>query len=95
MRRQAVGVDNGCDRIRRVVKAVHELEPEGDQQSDPQQHERANGNRWRIGHVDIADQAIQDIANAHGQQNREDDHPGGVRLAIKTGTRGKRVGNSV
>ena len=40
IRRQRTGIDDGCDCVRGVVKAVDELEAERDQQRDEEQQER-------------------------------------------------------
>jgi hypothetical protein len=47
-----VGVDDGCDRVRGVVEAVDELEPERDQQGDAEQDVRKGATFAHHGKVD-------------------------------------------
>ncbi len=51
--RQGVGVDHGGDCVGRVMKAVDELEAQGDQQRYAQQHERGPGGDHRAHVVNV------------------------------------------
>lgn len=53
VRRQGVGIDDGRDRVRSVMKAIHKLESEREQQSDGEQevgkYGRPRADRCRAG----------------------------------------------
>jgi hypothetical protein len=83
-------VDDGRDRIRRVMEAVDELEPERDQQRNSEQNERADGNWRRMGGIDIGEQTVQCVADADGQQNNKDHTTRDVRPGVEVGSRGQR-----
>src|SRR5919204_2943746 len=51
--RQGVRIDDRCDRVCRVVKAVDELEAEGDQQCDKEQQVWQKGRDSRAARTDI------------------------------------------
>ena len=51
-------------------KPLTNSKPERDQQRDPQQHERADRNRRRMGGIDVGEQTVQRVADADGQQDQ-------------------------
>ena len=70
--RQAVSIDDGGNRVGGVVKAVHELEAQGNQQRQAQQQERTNSQRGRPGRIHIGDDAADGEPEAkHDQANKD------------------------
>jgi hypothetical protein len=79
LRRQAVRINDGGDGVGGVVEAVDELEAERDQQCNAQQHKRADRKRRRLRGADIAEEAVQRVADAKREQDGEDHRAADVR----------------
>ncbi len=86
--RHRMGVDDRRDRVRGVVKPVHELEAERDQQRHAQQHEGQHGRGAHAAprHVDV--EAIGDEKQPESQDSPEDERRPQVEAAIELGTTG-------
>jgi hypothetical protein len=83
-------IDDGSDGIRRVVKAVDELESERDEQRDAEQNVRPGGGE--MGSGEIVRELRAGIDQAGKQSDAEDDHPDGawrpVHLLVDKGAGG-------
>ena len=67
---ERVRVDDGGYRVGGVVEAVHELEPEGDEQRDPEQDEREDRRRVDVG--DVGNQLRGRVDEPRDEHSAED-----------------------
>ena len=84
MRLERVRVNDGRDGVGRVVKAVHELEAERDQERDPEQNEREHRRRVHVRYV--RDELRARIDEARREHPAEDDrrYLAGARLIFES-----------
>jgi hypothetical protein len=66
------------------VEAVDELEPQRDQQRQPEQDEDAKSKRL-IDRIDVVEQALEAIARAHQQDANENPRRPGIGLFVQPG----------
>ncbi|MNJ51602.1 hypothetical protein D3C77_469120 [compost metagenome] len=66
-----MGVDHGGDGVGGIVKAIDELEAQGDYQGHPEQQERGPGGDHRAAGVDVLDQAPGGVQQTRKQQAEE------------------------
>jgi hypothetical protein len=65
-----MGIDDGCNGVGGIVKAIHELKAEGDQQRDAQQDVRVGG-RASL-YLQIAREADDRVNETKNQSHPED-----------------------
>ena len=77
-----MGVDDGRNRIGRIVKTVHELEAQRDQQRETQKGEDTH--RHRLAHIGgVGGDAIAGIGQPTDQQGGEDPAPRRVETRVE------------
>ncbi len=92
VRRQRVRVDDRRNRVRRVVKAVHELEPQRDQQRDAEQEKRQISRRSHAGARDVVAETDRGVSEPTDEQREEQEDRAAAGLAIQLRAGGRGLG---
>jgi hypothetical protein len=80
-----MGIDDGGDGVGGVLEAVHELEPERDQQGDAEEQKRHPGGDRGAGLLYVLMQAIGAKSHATGEKAQEDEDRDPVVSIVEIG----------